>query len=400
MSRAKRIVICGGGAIGVSIAYFLSRRGAQPIVIERTPSAGAASGKSGGFLALDWCRGSAARSAGAAQLRAPRRAGRRARQSLGLSAPGDLWRPCRRERTRARSGPAAVAVRKRDDHRPARLAGDDGAGRAARLHHGPDARRRGAGRDAAARHGRRLMRGPDGAVRGVVVDGGESVEGDAVVIAMGPWSILAARWLPLPAVFGYKGHSLVFETGDAMPAEALFLEYQEASGEVLTPEVFPRADGTTWVCAISSTGAAAGRSRRRLRPTRARMRGSRRCAGPSRRRLPRAPIVARQACFRPVTEDGLPLIGAGAGRRRRLRRDRPQRLGHPQRAGDRRGDGRADPRRRGAPRRPGALRARSPADARSGAIAGSVDPPSRRAASGSHAVNMPRRYREGREGVP
>jgi glycine/D-amino acid oxidase-like deaminating enzyme len=40
------------------------------------------------------------------------------------------------------------------------------------------------------------------AVHGVVPEGGESVEGDAVVIAMGPWSILAARWLPLPAVFG------------------------------------------------------------------------------------------------------------------------------------------------------------------------------------------------------
>src|SRR5262252_8577837 len=57
MSLARRIVICGGGAIGVAIAYFTSRRGARPIVIERHAVAGAASGKSGGFLALDWCRG-------------------------------------------------------------------------------------------------------------------------------------------------------------------------------------------------------------------------------------------------------------------------------------------------------------------------------------------------------
>src|SRR5882724_7638575 len=59
MSRAKRIVICGGGAIGAAIAYFLARRGVQPIVIERHAVAGSASGKSGGFLARDWCRGSA-----------------------------------------------------------------------------------------------------------------------------------------------------------------------------------------------------------------------------------------------------------------------------------------------------------------------------------------------------
>ena len=86
-------------------------------------------------------------------------------------------------------------------------------------------------------------------VRGVEVDGG-IIEGDAVVIAMGPWSILAAGWLPLPAVLGLKGHSLVFETGTKVPAEALFLEYQEAGGGMHSPEVFPRTDGTTYVCAI------------------------------------------------------------------------------------------------------------------------------------------------------
>src|ERR1700682_5951938 len=58
MSSRKRIVICGGSAIGAAIAYFTSRRGARTIAIERHEVAGAASGKSGGFLALDWCRGS------------------------------------------------------------------------------------------------------------------------------------------------------------------------------------------------------------------------------------------------------------------------------------------------------------------------------------------------------
>src|SRR5580693_3196460 len=53
----RRIVICGGGAIGAAVAYFLSRRGATPVVIERHEVGGAASGKSGGFLALDWCAG-------------------------------------------------------------------------------------------------------------------------------------------------------------------------------------------------------------------------------------------------------------------------------------------------------------------------------------------------------
>src|SRR5215831_13122384 len=57
MTSDPRIVICGGGAIGAAIAYFTSRRGAQATVIKRHAVAGSASGKSGGFLALDWCRG-------------------------------------------------------------------------------------------------------------------------------------------------------------------------------------------------------------------------------------------------------------------------------------------------------------------------------------------------------
>jgi hypothetical protein len=95
----------------------------------------------------------------------------------------------------------------------------------------------------------------------------------------------------------------------AIPAEALFLEYREASGEILTPELFPRADRATWVCAISSMGplpvdpadVAADEG------AHARLEALCRTISPA---LAAAPIKARQACFRPVTEDGLPLIGA------------------------------------------------------------------------------------------
>jgi glycine/D-amino acid oxidase-like deaminating enzyme len=43
---------------GAAIAYYAARRGARPVVIERHAVGGSASGKSGAFLALDWCRGS------------------------------------------------------------------------------------------------------------------------------------------------------------------------------------------------------------------------------------------------------------------------------------------------------------------------------------------------------
>jgi glycine/D-amino acid oxidase-like deaminating enzyme len=113
-------------------------------------------------------------------------------------------------------------------------------------------------------------------------------------------------------VFGLKGHSLVFETGTKIPAEAVFLEYQEAPGAVSSPEVFPRADGTTYVCAISSESplpvdpadvAPDPGAVERLQAMCARL-------SPA---LGESKILARQACYRPVTEDGLPLIGPVPG---------------------------------------------------------------------------------------
>src|SRR6266700_2302478 len=55
--EAMHVLICGGGVIGAATAYFLSAHGVKATVIERTGLACGASGKAGGFLALDWCDG-------------------------------------------------------------------------------------------------------------------------------------------------------------------------------------------------------------------------------------------------------------------------------------------------------------------------------------------------------
>jgi glycine/D-amino acid oxidase-like deaminating enzyme len=312
MGSAKRVVICGGGAIGVAIAWFLSRRGARPIVIERHAVAGAASGKSGGFLALDWCRGSAL--------------DRLARRSFQLHAElaEELDNPWGYRRLETYGG---YAVEAPGPHRASgrgwlseavTITGRLGSPQTTALVE-PRAFTAGLMQAAELRGAELhagnvvdLVRDARGAARGVLLEGGETVEGDAVVVALGPWSILATEWLPLPAVYGYKGHSLVFRTGDAVPAEALFLEYQEASGELLTPELMPRADGTTWVCAISSTAplpvdpALVAPDEGALE----RLETLCRSLSPA---FAEAPIVARQACFRPVAEDGLPLLGKVPG---------------------------------------------------------------------------------------
>jgi glycine/D-amino acid oxidase-like deaminating enzyme len=169
---------------------------------------------------------------------------------------------------------------------------------------------------AAERNGAELRRGrvtgiirhAHGAIaRGVEVDGGV-IEADAVVVAMGPWSLLAAEWMALPAVFGTRSPSVVYDTGSDVPADALFLECHDEHGGAVTVEVFPRADGSTHVTAFS------GEAPLPLDPAAvtpdpdAIVRLEAICE-----RLSLAfraeRIIARQACFRPITEDGLPLIG-------------------------------------------------------------------------------------------
>jgi glycine/D-amino acid oxidase-like deaminating enzyme len=309
---AKRIVICGGGAIGTAIAYFLSRRGAQPVVIERHAVAGAASGKSGGFLALDWCRGTAL------DLLARRSFELHAEIADALDNPWG-YRRLVTYAGHAMEGAADEGGGTRPWLSPGvMLTGRIGSPETTALVE-PRAFTTGLMR-AAETHGAILRSGAvaglrrdaRGAVRGIELESGEVVEGDAVVIAMGPWSLLAARWLPLPAIFGLKGHSLIFRTGEAIPAEALFLEYQEADGEVLTPELFSRADGTTWICAISSTSPVPVDPAQVTADEGAHVRLEAMCRTLS-PALATAPIVARQACFRPVTADGLPLIGRVPG---------------------------------------------------------------------------------------
>ena len=309
------VVICGAGVIGTSIAYFLTRRGAEVTVVERASVACAASGKSGGFLALDWCDGSPL---------APL-----ARRSFALH--GDLaenkggdWGYRRLDTFGLLAGDRRDFSSHRHLPTPAWL-GDETAvhgqlgteASTAQVHPGDFTK---VMMSAAEAGGARLRLGTvDGVIlgesgaraAGVLVDG-EALTVDAVVIAMGPWSILACRWLPLPAVHGLKGHSFVFRYQPPDGPRALFVEYEAARGEVDAPEVFPRTDGTTYVCGARGHDPLPVDPERidiEAEPADRLFRQIQRFAPD----LAASEILASQACYRPLTEDGLPLIGAVPG---------------------------------------------------------------------------------------
>ena len=132
------------------------------------------------------------------------------------------------------------------------------------------------------------------------------------MIAAGPWTNGIAG-LDLPRVHALEGTSLVFKLGEA-PAELLacFIDYHGPDGSRDSPEVVARADGTVYVSGLSGQPPlpADPADVTPVPATANRLLAMIEAFAPG---LATCPILARQACFRPVMRDGLPLIGPVPG---------------------------------------------------------------------------------------
>lgn len=304
------VVICGAGVIGAATAYFLSLRGIQVSVIERCEVACAASGKAGGFLALDWCDGSPLQNL--------------ARQSFALhkQLASDLaqdygYRALTTIAVNASAQPLTAADKQ--PHPEFNWLDRNGSvysilgtpKTTAQVH--PHKFTQALMQQAQA-HGAKLINGcvdgvilSAGQIGGVRVDG-QMVAADHVVIAMGPWSTAASEWLPIPPVMGLKGHSIILRPTRSVPAQALFVDYLSDHGERLTPEVYPRTDGAVYLSGLSDQSAlpedpAQVKARTDAGPVLQKIAAdlSSRLAGLQPQKI--------QACYRPVYADGLPLLG-------------------------------------------------------------------------------------------
>jgi glycine/D-amino acid oxidase-like deaminating enzyme len=298
--------------MGASVAYFLARRGVAVTVVERSGVACAASGKSGGFLALDWCDdsplGPLARASFALHAELARDLG----TDYGYRRM-DTFMMAARERGAVGGGHGVEAPRWLDGAGVVRAALGS-TETTAQVH---PARFTAALIDAAQARGTTLRIGVvegvahhGGVAGGVVVDG-ETLEADAVVVAMGPWTGRLAGPLRLPRVRGLKGYSVTLDAPD-VPAHALFVDYRTADGRHLEPEVFPRPDGEVYVCGMADP-APLPDSPEEVEVSEAGCATLARAAGRVSTVLAAARIVRRQACYRPVTDDGLPLIGRVPG---------------------------------------------------------------------------------------
>lgn len=231
-----RVIICGGGIIGCSTAYYLSKRGCAPTILERREIAAAASGKAGGFLAADW------------NDHGP--VGPLSRASFQLHAElADELGADKIDYRRLTCAAVTVADRSGAPV-PRKLAGVEWANSAAL-----GSRPMGDETTIAQVHPRKLAlalseaavsKGASvriatvkevqaGTPARVRLDSGEWLEADAVVLAMGPWTDQLEGGLELPAMLGQKYHSVLMQAKRTL-SQAVFFQ-----GARAPPTAAPRS---------------------------------------------------------------------------------------------------------------------------------------------------------------
>jgi len=313
--QEKKVIICGGGVIGASIAYYLTKRGVKPIIIDRCKELCSASAKAGGFLARNWSDDLGAKSFDI-----------HAKLAKELNNVQDY----RRLHT--------LQVFMSADRLEGGLSDDanwvDGVNKTVNLLGTPTetaqvhprkltnallrgARSRGARLLTGRIHGLVVkINGSSHAITGVKVDG-QVIPCDECVLALGPWTgRLASAWLcnsatPLPtigvtaSVDGKKYASITMQSPPStkVSAHALFTD------SVYDVEVYPRPDGEVYLCGCHERGAVLPEDPTTIAPKESAMIALEGFAAQLSSALATVPVKAKQACFLPTSKDGEPIIG-------------------------------------------------------------------------------------------
>lgn len=322
LHHPKRVVVCGGGVIGVCTAYFLAKSGAAVTLVEKSSVACAASGKAGGFLALDWCDGGPLSSLARAsfnlhrslaqELDGPNSYGYRSLTTLSLTVT--------ESQSSKPSGNSASPSWVDGPGRSPRTIGTTET--TAQVH--PQLFTRTLISKAAEDYGVDVVIGKlehlgvdNGRVNSVVLEGGRVIDSDAVVLALGPWCGKFELLSSLFRVYGIKAHSIVLEPKEpeAITPHALFLSYYPSQGgKPLDPEVYPRPTGEVYVCGMSAEAEIPDDPEQIVgNPESIEVLKRVASSVSSHLREGEAQVKAEQACFLPCTDDGVPVIGEVPG---------------------------------------------------------------------------------------
>jgi len=332
LPKTSKVCILGGGLQGCASAYYLKQRGFEDVtIVERTKIAAAASGKGGGFLARGWGSG-------------PTRALHERSFDLHAQLAEDLnLESYRRIKTLQVTGevglrawpPKDKGFPPKSPDAPAWLDDEDTSARMM----DPDTAQVVPGELCEALFAQSGAKLVLGAARGMetsaaagevactgvrveTADGLTTVPCDAVVVAMGAWSVLLEDWLgdevgvsvPLEGVYS---SSIVYEGDPGVAADPCALFCAEDSNNCHL-EVYPRVDGSVYMCGIGGSDYVRGA---RLREGGDLQDATLMKANPDRVAAAMASFSGmvpfargkqpqiQQACMRPCAPDALPVLG-------------------------------------------------------------------------------------------
>ncbi|KAI3986955.1 hypothetical protein MKX01_039890 [Papaver californicum] len=324
----KRVIVCGGGVIGVCTAFFLAKKGAKVTLVEKSSIACAASGKAGGFLALDWCDGRPISKLARTSFNLHRTLSLELKGSESYGyRPLDTLSLTITEQDQTSSGSQSKILPSWVDG-PAQNPNTIGTVETTAQVH-PQLFTRTLLSFAVANHDLEVVIGElerveteQGRVKSVVLKEKEGeddsnnnriIDTDSVVLALGPWSSRLSLISSLFNVSALKAHSIVLIPKDptAITPHALFLTYKAANGgEPMDPEVYPRPTGEVYLCGMSAKGEVPDNPEEIMGDPES-IKVLKRVAGSVSSHLKEGEVEvkAEQACFLPLTDDDKPVIG-------------------------------------------------------------------------------------------
>ncbi|EPS37126.1 hypothetical protein H072_9268 [Dactylellina haptotyla CBS 200.50] len=304
---SRKIVVIGGGIVGVSTAYFLSHHHSKPSVtlIEASSIAAGASGKAGGLLALDWHGSDTASLARLSyELHASLADKHSGRERWGYRELNTVEISCQAGKTR-NGRPTGVPNWVNPD--TVLKVGSLGTPRTtAQIH----PRRfcealiqECKDLEIIIAHARKVLLSGDKSAIGVETEvNGEVkiIEADTVVVAAGPWT---TKLLPNVPISTQRAHSITVQTAEPASPHALFTSIRTENGNVVTPEIYPRVD-EIYACGDLDTNAPLPKLAREVQVDEERCREIKENVGLISDLLKEGVVTCMQACYLPYSEIG------------------------------------------------------------------------------------------------
>ncbi|KAK6345800.1 hypothetical protein TWF730_010143 [Orbilia blumenaviensis] len=315
----KKVLVIGGGIVGVSTAYYLSHHESNPSVtlIEASSIACGASGKAGGLLALDWHGNDTASLARLSyQLHASLAEQFNGRERWGYRELTTLEISCTQGKTPTRDV-AGVPDWLREG--VISKVGNLGTTQStAQVHPRKFCEaivQESKDLEVIIGHVSKIIHHDDKRAKGVEVeldDGTKTIEADVIVVAIGPWT---TRLLPNIPVSTQRAHSITIATQTPVSPHALFTNIKLKNGNVVTPEIYPRLN-EIYACGDVDKLAPLPKFARDVLVDEGRCRQIIKNISVVSELLEKGEITAMQACYLPYSEIGPgPSIGWVPGMR-------------------------------------------------------------------------------------